>query len=195
MELEINGVPESLEFKRRPDLITFSTQKDSSIKEFKFRITSDRTKPMYQLDSGDFISVVQDGDLITGSGKISGIRDLTYDRTDDGYFELNLDAEEPFHVVLINNSERPTKAKLIIEPLPKKFKLELPGIVKQTSIEFPDITNLTKIIDYSQIVFTLGKLGNDLINLLGNMTESLIDSIGNIGYNFSISYELEGSGT
>jgi hypothetical protein len=54
---------------------------------------------------------------------------------------------------------------------------------------------MTGLLDYSEIVFALGQLGSEVIDLLGNLTENMINSIGNIGFNFSISYELETFGT
>jgi hypothetical protein len=93
--------------------------------------------------------------------------------------------------MLIDNKTQHTKAKLILDPLPSNFKIDLPGIVRKSNIEFPEITNITGEEDYSNIIFTLGSLGAQVVTLLGNLSEYLIESIGSIGINFSISYELE----
>jgi hypothetical protein len=49
-------------------------------------------------------------------------------------------------------------------------------------------------MDYSEMIFAMGRFGEEAINLIGNMSKNLIESIGNIGFNFSISYELQTSG-
>lgn len=194
MQLDISGIPGSLEFNQKDDVITFSTIDDEYIEEFSYMVVSDINKAAYQIESGNFISILQDEEYVTSNGRLAGIRSLTYDKSDDGYFELSLNQEKPFQIVITDFKTNNTKAKLILDPLPSDFRLELPGTIKQTNIEFPDMTNITGFLDYSTVVFTLGKLGQDVINLLSNLSQNLIESIGNIGFNFSISYELESFG-
>lgn len=195
MQIQMKSLPEELSFSRKSGIISFSTHSDNYIGELNFQITSSISEPIYKLENGDYLSVVHEGDFITGSGKLSGIKNLTYDSNENGYFELELDDERAFHVVIISQEPSYTKAKVIIDPLPAQFQLELPGIIKKSNVDFPDLINQTGLLDFSELVFTLGKLGNEVVNLLGNLTEELINSIGNIGFDFSINYELESFGT
>jgi hypothetical protein len=195
MKFEINQIPGSLEFNHKEDIISFSTIDDGFIGEFKYQITNDISKPFYKLDIGDNIFIYQDDDIITSSGMLSGLSQLTYDSSENGYFELIRDRETAFHVMLIDNTEENTKAKLILDPLPSNFLIQLPGIIKTSSLKLPDFTNFSQSMDISKMVFTLGSLGEEAIKLLGNLSQGFIDSIGNIGVNFSISYELESIGS
>jgi hypothetical protein len=195
MKLDINKIPATLNFNRENDVISFSTDPDGHIEDITFTITNDASKPIYQLTSGDYMFIYQDEEFITASGKLSGIKILTFDQSEDGYFDLYLNEETQMQIMLVNNKGEHTKAKMILDPIPNHLYLELPGVIKTNNIDFPDMTNMSGFVDYSQFVFTLGNLGNELINLLGNMSQNLINSIGNIGFDFSISYELESFGT
>jgi hypothetical protein len=195
MKLDINKIPAALSFNREESVISFSTDPDGYIEDITFIITNDASEPYYLLTSGDYMFIYQDEEFITASGKLSGIKNLTFDQSENGYFDLYLNKETQMQIMLVNNKGEHTKAKMILDPIPNHLYLELPGVIKTTNIDFPEMTNMTGFVDYSQFVFTLGNLGNELINLLGNMSQNLINSIGNIGFDFSISYELESFGT
>ena len=194
LRLEIEHIPGGLEFSRNDKIVHFSAIEDNYIGGLDYFITSDLSLTIYQMNIGDNVFIFQDEEYITSTGKLSGLKTLTYDSSEDGYFELKRNEETPFHIMLIDNKTEHTKAKVILDPLPSNLKVDLPGLVRQSNIEIPDITNLASSLDYSEMVFILGKLGEQAIHLLGNVSEYLIESIGNIGQNFSISYELEDFG-
>jgi hypothetical protein len=194
IRIQIKEIPSALEFNREKELIKFSSITGEYIGEINYIVSSDISQPIHQLETGNFVYILQNSEFITSAGRLTGLNGITYDTSEDGYFEMNMNKERPFHVMIIDNKTEHTKAKLIIDPLPKALKLELPGIVKQSSLAFPSSENNTGLSDLSSMVFALGQLGEDAINLLGNLSENLIESIGNIGFNFSISYELESFG-
>ncbi len=197
MQLQLIEIPGKMAFGKSADKIGFSTtgDEDGYIKEINFMITSDHSQPSYKLASGNFMVIIQNDEHTMGSGRLSGIKNMTLVQSENGYFEVNLNEEIPFQVMLVNNKGNFTKAKVILDPLPSRLRFQLPGVVKQTNIGLPDFRNITGGIDFSQFVFTLGRIGNDLIDLMSNMSQTLIESIGNIGFNFSISYELESYGS
>jgi hypothetical protein len=191
MGMTIEQIPSGLRFHQSGDLIEFSVIDEGQIESFSYVITNDVNQPMHQLKSGDYIYIQNNNEFTTSTGRITGLKSLSYDKSENGYFKLKRNEDSEFQVMVIDNTNRKTKAKMILDPLPSNFKIDLPGIIRQSNISFPNIFDQTNTMDYSEMVFSLGKLGEEAIKLIGNMSQSLIDSIGNIGFNFSISYELE----
>jgi hypothetical protein len=195
LELKITQIPGEMEFNRNADIISFSTNENGYVKDLSYFITSDVSAPRYQLSSENYIFIYQDKEYVTSSGRLTGIKNLTFDQTEDGFIELNLNEEIPFEIMVVNKKFEHTKAKVIIDPIPSQFKIQLPGIIKQSSIDFPDMGSVSGFIDYSRFIFTLGEISNELVEMLGNLSQNFIESIGNIGFDFSISYELESFGS
>ena len=64
------------------------------------------------------------------------------------------------------------------------------SIINASIIRFPDVVNITGIIDYGSMMFTLGEMGLEILDIMANVSASIVSSIGGIGTDFTFSYSL-----
>jgi hypothetical protein len=157
--------------------------------EIVFKVANN-TNAQLKTIAGNFMYCCFNSTYTTASGRITGIQKLVYEPGIEGVMELSLNTQKPLQLVLIDELNY-SYSRMVIRPLPANFRMSLPGILNTSIVRFPDIVNVSGIIDFSNVIFSLANFGKSLINVMQVISKNIIESIGSLAIDFSFSYKLE----
>jgi hypothetical protein len=195
MELIITDIPNYMTISNIGSAIIFDTVESDYIGSFEFAITDNNDLPMPKLTSDHYAYIDIQPEYSASSGKLTGVQHLAYDPSGEGKTELKLRNESEFDIRMINNLDERIDATIILDPLPSSFSMKLPGAINSSIKRLPDVINITGEVDFSNVVFAIANLGNDIIGIMNNISHNVVDLIGAVSSNLSFSYDLEGFGS
>jgi hypothetical protein len=189
LNLNILNMPGNFSFGKQGDRIVIDTG-DEFIDMVEFAITDRSGIPIRQIKDGNFVYLHQDKDFAYASGRIFGLQRLDYSTGNNGYLNLKIKEESVMRFKVIDKQMSDLDIQVVLSPFPTDFSMELPNIINSSIIRFPDIVNITGIVDYGNMMFSLGTLGQNILEIMSNVSANLVNSIGGIGTDFTFSYNL-----
>lgn len=195
MELQIKDIPNYMTMKHLGKSIIFNTLESEFVGSFEFFITNNSNHAIPKLNRDHYGFIDIQPEYSSASGRLSGLQFLHYNPVKGGRTELILQNETEFDIRMINNYENSINAQIILDPLPSHFSMELPGAINSSIKRFPDVINITGEVDFSNVVFAIANLGNDIIEILKSMSQNVVELVGALSSNLSFTYNLEGYGS
>ncbi|MEW5760840.1 MAG: hypothetical protein AB1779_08755 [Candidatus Thermoplasmatota archaeon] len=174
IEIEIEGVSR-LSIYQDPN----NLQINGTIEKFSFMLTNGTA---YTIEGNHL--VLLDKSEIFISFSVEKIESLSYSK---GYkkFSWKIDTKDELKLKILKNNEIDLSA--IISPIPKAIDLELPRIL-DVKLELPGFLNISGGNRMNKLILALTNLGEELKNGIFNVTKKLVDELGVIGTNNTISY-------
>jgi hypothetical protein len=195
MELNIFDIPNVMNMIQDGDTIYFDAGEEDYVGGFEFFITDNLDYPIQKLKGQHYALVDIQPEYSAASGRLTGLQMLVYQPGEDGRTEMRLKDEVEFNIKMTNNIAEPIDASIILDPLPSHFKMELPGTINSSIRRFPDVVNVTGEVDFSNVVFAISNIGNSIINIMNNISQNVVETLGAVSTDLSFSYELESFGS
>jgi len=189
MYLNILNMPGNFSLGKVGDRLLIDTG-DEFIDMVEFAITDRSGTAIRQLKNGNYVYMYQDKDHAFASGRIFGLQTLDYSTGGDGAVYLKIKEESVMRFKIVDKLQSDLNIQAILTPFPTEFSMQLPNIVNSSVIRFPDIVNITGIVDYGNMMFSLGEMGLKIMEIMGNVSTNIVNSIGGIGTDFTFSYNL-----
>jgi hypothetical protein len=195
MEMEILDIPNYMVIEHYGNTIKFDTLEFDYVGEFNFLITDNSNYPVSKLigEHSAFIDIQPE--YSAASGRLTGLQHLTYVPGTDGKTELRLQKESELSIRMINNVRSSIDASIIIDPLPSHITMKLPGIINSSIQRFPDVVNVSGEVDFSNVVFAIANLGNNIIGIVNNMSQNVVELVGAVSTDLKFAYDLESYGS
>jgi hypothetical protein len=195
MELDIFDIPNYMEMTQIGDRIELEVKGGDYVGGLEFLITDNLDYPIRKINGDHYALVEIQQGYSAASGRLTGLSHLVYEPGKNGNTEMTLRDEKEFNIKMINNVDEPIDASIILDPLPSHFSMELPGTINSSITRFPDIVNVTGEVDFSNVVFAISNIGNSIIDIMNNISQNVVETLGAVSTDLSFAYELESSGS
>jgi len=173
---------------------SFCIEGAEAIGSIELFVTNDGSKPLKRLKNNFAVVWQKDGYTHMGA-RFQQVERIYYNPSELGVLELQNANESEMNVIFHSDYPKNVDSEMILRPLPKNIHIELPGVIDQAIPRFPDLVNLTGIVDFTNVVFGIADIAEDMIGLIGNITENLVNALGGIGDRISFEYDLGNEGS
>ncbi len=190
LRLNIKDVPTNVSFAKSPTGTLNLDCPGGEIGTLEVYLSNDYRYGIPRIDGGNAVCLTQQQDYGAISARINSLQSLSYNPSSSyGVLDIVLAQTGPLALYMQDSIDE-LELKMILDPIPNHIDLELPGEVDPNVVRLPDTVNITGLLEYSDVLFSLSDISSDIIDIFGNVTRSLMDRLGGFGTDFSFSYDL-----
>lgn len=189
LNLNVLNMPGNFTFSKEGSRIKIDAGNEF-IDMVEFSIINDTTFPVKQIKDGNFVYVSQTKQCTFASARLFGLSGVDYQMGDAGFIDIRMKEESVMRFKIFDELTSRIDIQLILTPFPAHFSMDLPQIINASELRIPDLVNITGLVDYGTLMFSVARLSTDVLGIITNVTTSLVSRIGGIGTDFTFSYNL-----
>ncbi|MCU0798487.1 MAG: hypothetical protein MUC62_02300 [Candidatus Thermoplasmatota archaeon] len=187
-DADIKGIPAQLEVRRQGGVLEVSTGKDR-IGSVELFVSNGTLEPPTDLKGQNFLSVIRTEGSSSLGLRMNDLDRLVYSNESAGFLEIGSRAGSNLYAI-IDDRTSDLSIQAVLAPLPSNLHLDFPSVIDRTELQVPDITSVRTITEYSDIIISLGLLGEAPLSIAASLADGLIKAIGTYATGLSMSWEL-----
>jgi hypothetical protein len=187
--LKILDVPLNLNFTQTTTEMILDAF-EGTIGKFEFQVSESRA---FEIE-GDYLMLMRDADADSLSGRISNLKSLHYINSERTTLSCTFSEGKPFRLVGridTGNIEEKLVMDVYINSIPDEISLSFQNDRVNTTLEVPDIHSVSGISDVSKTLSSISEIGENLLDMMVNVTTLLTSELSTFSGGFSVFYLFE----
>jgi len=189
-DADIKAIPSVLEVRRQGGILEVSTG-DDRIGSIGLFVSNGTLDPPMDLPGQNILSVIRTEGSSSLGLRMNDLDRLVYSNESAGFIEIGSKAGTNLYA-MIDDRTSGLSILAVLAPLPSNLHMDFPSVIDRTELKVPDITSVRTITEYSDIIISLGMLGEAPLSIAASLADGLIKAIGTYATGLSMSWELSG---